>query len=88
MNMTRSDAAQIMLRVDGRSITCNAGATVAVAALNAGVTRFRTSVTGSARGPLCGMGTCGECRVTIDGNPHQRACLVPAREGMDVQTRD
>jgi sarcosine oxidase subunit alpha len=86
--MTSSDTAQIMLRVDGRSVRCNAGVTVAVAVLNAGVTQFRTSVTGSARGPLCGMGTCAECRVTIDGNPHQRACVVPAREGMDVKTRD
>jgi sarcosine oxidase subunit alpha len=86
--MTSSDTAQIMLRVDGRSVTCNAGVTVAIAALNAGVTGLRTSVNGSARGPLCGMGTCGECRVTIDGNPHQRACLFPAREGMDVRTRD
>jgi NADPH-dependent 2,4-dienoyl-CoA reductase/sulfur reductase-like enzyme len=30
------------------------------------------------------MGTCFECRVTIDGEPHRRACLEPIREGMDV----
>jgi hypothetical protein len=25
--------------------------------------------------------------VTIDGRAHRRACLVPAREGMEVVTR-
>ena len=45
---------------------------------------MRTSVSGEARGPLCGMGACFECRVTIDGEPHRRACLETVREGMDV----
>jgi NADPH-dependent 2,4-dienoyl-CoA reductase/sulfur reductase-like enzyme len=30
------------------------------------------------------MGTCFECRVTIDGEPHHRACLETVREGMEV----
>ena len=33
------------------------------------------------------MGTCFECRVTIDGEPHRRACLEPVREGMDGRAR-
>jgi NADPH-dependent 2,4-dienoyl-CoA reductase/sulfur reductase-like enzyme len=33
------------------------------------------------------MGTCFECRVTIDGEPHRRACLETVREGMHVATR-
>jgi sarcosine oxidase subunit alpha len=32
------------------------------------------------------MGTCHECRVTVDGVPHRRACLEIVREGMEVQT--
>jgi sarcosine oxidase subunit alpha len=32
------------------------------------------------------MGICHECRVTIDGVPHRRACLVPLADGMDVRT--
>jgi sarcosine oxidase subunit alpha len=32
------------------------------------------------------MGICHECRVTIDGLPHQRACLVPVAEGLVVCT--
>jgi NADPH-dependent 2,4-dienoyl-CoA reductase/sulfur reductase-like enzyme len=30
------------------------------------------------------MGTCFECRVTVDGEPHVRACLAPLREGASV----
>jgi sarcosine oxidase subunit alpha len=32
------------------------------------------------------MGTCYECRVTIDGVAHRRACLVVVTEGMHVTT--
>jgi sarcosine oxidase subunit alpha len=32
------------------------------------------------------MGICYECRVTIDGVAHRRACLVPVSDGMIVQT--
>jgi sarcosine oxidase subunit alpha len=73
-------------RVDGREITALAGTTVAAALLNAGHVRFRTGVGGAPRGPLCAMGTCFECRVTIDGLPHRRSCLEPCREGMEVTT--
>jgi len=38
---------------------------------------FRTSVTGEPRAPLCGMGVCHECRVTLGDDAHQLACMVP-----------
>ncbi|HSR96643.1 MAG TPA: FAD-dependent oxidoreductase [Kofleriaceae bacterium] len=41
---------------------------------------FRTSVTGEPRAPLCGMGVCHECRVTIEGDAHQLACVLPAKQ--------
>ena len=46
------------------------------------------SVSGEPRAPLCGMGTCYECRVTIDGVAHRRACLVTVADGMHVTTAD
>ncbi|HEX6132682.1 MAG TPA: (2Fe-2S)-binding protein [Longimicrobiales bacterium] len=76
----------IELIVDGRTIECDATISVAAALLNAGVTTFRRSATGAERGPLCGMGICFECRVTIDGTPHQRACMRVVRHGMTVMT--
>jgi len=51
-----------------------------------GVSAFRRSVTGEPRGPLCGMGICFECRVTIDGVPHSRSCQTPCADGMEVRT--
>jgi sarcosine oxidase subunit alpha len=59
---------------------------VAAALLNAGVLGFRRSVSGEPRGPLCGMGTCQECRLTIDGSAQQRACLRTVRQGMRIET--
>jgi sarcosine oxidase subunit alpha len=32
------------------------------------------------------MGTCFECRVTVDGVAQRRACLEPVRSGMTVVT--
>jgi sarcosine oxidase subunit alpha len=79
-----SDVVHIV--ADGRRMPVAAGASVAAALLGAGVTAFRVAVDGTRRGPLCGMGVCHECRVTIDGVPHRRACLVPVAEGMHVRT--
>jgi predicted molibdopterin-dependent oxidoreductase YjgC len=76
----------VTITVDGRALTVPAGTTVAVALLMNGRTRFRTSVTGEPRNPLCGMGTCLECRLTIDGRAHCRSCQVACREGLEVVT--
>ena len=77
---------RVTLSVDGRAVTVAAGASVAAAVAAVGVTAFRHSVTGAARAPLCGMGICHECRVTIDGEPHRLACQTACAEGMRVET--
>lgn len=77
---------QFTIVVDGRSIAVTGDSTLAAALLNAGVMHFRTSVTGEARAPLCGMGSCFECRVRVNGVAHQRACLLFCEEGMIVET--
>jgi sarcosine oxidase subunit alpha len=46
----------------------------------------RFSVSGEARGPLCGMGICMECRATVNGVAHMRTCLLVCAAGMDVVT--
>ena len=77
----------VTIVADGRDLTVPEGTSVAAALLNLGVEVFRRSVTGQDRGPLCGMGICYECRVTIDDVPHRRGCLVPVAEGLQVRTR-
>jgi D-hydroxyproline dehydrogenase subunit gamma len=81
-----SERLRVSISVDGRPVDVPPGTSVAVALLQEGVYRFRTSVRGEPRGPVCGMGTCFECRVTIDGRPHQRACLVACEAGMAIAT--
>ena len=74
------------LTINGRTIEVPEGSMVSAAIAIAGETAFRRSVTGEPRGPLCGMGICFECRVTVDGRPHVRSCQVPCRQGMEVRT--
>lgn len=83
-----ASAGMLGLVVNGRRVRVAAGTTVAAALLNLDMWSMRRSVTGAMRGPVCGMGVCFECRVTIDGAPHQRACLVAVENGMQVHTAD
>lgn len=72
---------KIRVRIDG--VDCEARAGQSLAALLA-PTWSRGSVSGQQRAPLCGMGVCFECRVTVDGVAHQRACQIMVRDGMEV----
>ncbi|NZA25097.1 (2Fe-2S)-binding protein [Luteimonas sp. SJ-92] len=73
------------LVVDGRALVVLEGSSVAAAIAAAGG-GFRRSCSGQPRAPVCGIGVCFECRVEIDGRPQQRACMIRAREGMEVVT--
>jgi sarcosine oxidase subunit alpha len=77
---------RIDIVVNGKPMSVLSGATVAAALLNEDVSRFRESVIGEARGPVCGMGICYECRVTINDVPQQRACLRVVEHGMRIET--
>ncbi|TBU92717.1 (2Fe-2S)-binding protein [Phytopseudomonas dryadis] len=74
------------LQLDGRPLRVAPGTTVAAALALGGDGSSRTSVNGQRRAPLCGMGVCQECRVTIDGM-RRLACQTLCRDGMQVQTR-
>jgi hypothetical protein len=75
----------VTLSVNGSPVAVPAGATVAVAVAIAGQP-CRRSVSGEPRGPLCGMGICFECRVSINGTPHCRSCQIVCEPGMEVRT--
>ncbi len=74
------------LFVNGKPVSVGQGTTVAAAILISGEHAFRKSVSGEPRGPLCGMGICFECRVTIDGLAHARSCQIVCSDGMQVTT--
>ncbi|WP_109481095.1 2Fe-2S iron-sulfur cluster-binding protein [Paraburkholderia sp. C35] len=76
---------RVRITIDGEPVEVEQGATIA-AALAACACGTRLSVTGELRAPLCGMGVCQECRVSVDGRRHVLACQTLCRDGQIVQT--
>ncbi len=77
----------VRLEVDGRSVPAFEGESVAAALTANGVRVLRFTATGEERGLFCGMGTCYDCLMVIDGQPSRRACTEPVRDGMVVRTQ-
>ncbi len=80
-------SSEFRVSVNGTPVLVPPGATVAVALMMAGQP-CRISITGEPRGPLCGMGTCFECRAIVNGIPHSRSCQLLCEPDMDVRTDD
>ena len=76
----------VAITVDGQTLHVPSGSTVAAALFGRDIVALRTSVNGGPRGAVCGMGTCFECRVNIDGVPYTRACMTLGHDGMVVMT--
>ena len=76
----------VTVTIDGVAVVVSAGTTVAAAIMKSGSFTLRQSISGEPRGPLCGMGICFECRVTIDEQAHSRSCQIDCRDGMDIRT--
>jgi hypothetical protein len=75
--------------IDGRSLDVAAGTLVAAAVEIAAPGRgARVSPAGARRQPLCGMGVCGECRVTVGGRAHRLGCQTLCAPGMEIRTDD
>jgi sarcosine oxidase subunit alpha len=77
---------RVAFSIDGAPAEAVAGTTVAAALWNSGRWAFHRSVGGESRGPLCAMGVCFECRVTIDDRPNRRACVEIVAAGLRVLT--
>jgi hypothetical protein len=75
----------ITVKVNGKPVTVPFGSTVAVAVMMA-ESACRTSVIGERRGPLCGMGICFECRVSIGRDTYCRSCQILCQPEMEVST--
>lgn len=76
---------QITVTINGQNISMPAGSVVATAVM-AAQQASRHSISGQPRAPLCGMGICYECRVTINGQPHQLSCQIACEDGMQIET--
>lgn len=76
------------IQVDGMRIEALPGHTIAAALWRAGMMSWRrTRIGAEPRGAFCGIGVCFDCLVTVNGQPNQRACLVPARPGDVIATQ-
>ena len=78
----------ITLTVNDKNVSVAEGTTVAAAILLSETVTFKRSVNGTRRGPICGMGVCFECSVTIDGVTFQRSCNLLSVDGMKIATDD
>jgi sarcosine oxidase subunit alpha len=74
------------VRVNGAQVGVTDDTTALAAIVLSGTTTLRRSVSGEARGALCGMGVCFECRVTINGERHCRSCQIRCAQAMDIRT--
>lgn len=74
--------------INGQRCEAYPGETVATALLAQQVRGFRRSTTGTPRLPMCNMGVCHECAVTINGLEAQRSCMVQVSAGMRVEVSD
>src|SRR5256885_7140885 len=75
----------LTVRVNGNPVSVPGGATAAVAVLLSSEV-CRASVLGTPRSAFCGMGTCFECRVEINGQPQLRSCQILCEAGMEIKT--
>lgn len=78
--------AHITININGKDVQTESGISVAAALARSGLNTTRISVTGEQRAPVCGMGICQECRVTIDGQAHKLACQTLCIDGMQIET--
>jgi D-hydroxyproline dehydrogenase subunit gamma len=77
---------EVSIYLNGTPLRVPSGASVAAAILVAGESSFRSSVRGERRGPLCGMGTCFECRATVNGRRNCRTCQMAVEDEMIIET--
>ena len=78
-------ADRVNVVINGQAVEVPAGTGVAAAVVMVGAAS-RHSISGQPRGPLCGMGICYECRVTVNGRPHVKGCQTTCAEGMEIST--
>ena len=78
---------RVVIYINGETFTAYEGDTVLAALVASGHRSLRHSrKIGEPRGPLCGMGVCYECLVTINQRPNQRACMTEVEDGMEILT--
>lgn len=85
--MSEHPASALRFSFDGRPLEAPVGSTLAGALLRNGIASWRrTRVGGQPRGVFCGIGTCFDCLIDVNGERAVRACLRPLRDGDRLET--
>lgn len=86
MNGAQQNDGVVNVRLNQSDVAVSAGQSVAAVLTCQGITAWReTRRNAKPRGLFCGIGVCYDCLVTVDGQPNQRACMVEATEGMQIE---
>jgi sarcosine oxidase, subunit alpha len=79
----------VTLRLDGQKVVADEGEPVAQALIAADrLVLARSPKLHRPRGPSCMRGSCDGCLSRVDGAPNVMTCLVPARDGMVIETQN
>ena len=76
---------RVRIQVDGATIMVGSGMTLAAAMMMSGLAAMRRSPGGDPRGVLCAMGSCHECRATVDGVRGVKTCMIEVKEGQKIE---
>ncbi len=79
-------APPITWECDGVAVTGLPGESLAASLTALGRLALKQGPNGDPRGLYCGMGACGECLVSVDGERNVRACMTKLTPGMRVRT--
>jgi NADH dehydrogenase/NADH:ubiquinone oxidoreductase subunit G len=79
----------VTILVDGKPVEAREGEPLLSALLAAGIKINRyTRRFHEPRGLFCAIGQCTDCAMVVNGQPNVRTCIVPAQDGMVVETQD
>jgi len=79
----------IRITLDGRSLPASKGEPAAASLVAAGKLAIaRSTKFHRPRGPSCMRGACDGCLARVDGEPNVMTCMVPAHDGMTIDTQN
>lgn len=80
------DAAETVIDFGGRDVHAREGDSLAAALMAVGILSLRRSAKlGQPRGVFCGIGTCFECVLHVEGLGNVRSCVIEVTPGMRVR---
>jgi len=80
---------RIWISYDGKALAASKGEPVAASLLAAGrLAIARSTKFHRPRGPACLRGACDGCLARVDGEPNVMTCMVPAHDGMTIDSQN